>query len=450
VRRAPLPLDEGRTAAAGRTARRADAPQRPQLLRRGPATAGDAGVPVPAPAPHRPAPLQGGPQLLGPRGQHRHRRGRLLGPGPPEPPLAFSVAEAHHCPAALRRLAGGPRRPRWTCRGVGQGRVAPGPARLQHRRTATRRPAGLHRHHPALAEADDQALPAAAARAHGTADSRTQPQRLHPLLPLHRGDPTRPAERPGIAGPAAAGDLHRLGRPQDGGAKGTVLRPARGPRQPQPPTVGGLHHARNVAPLRLAARAARRCPDPPGRIPAAARAEGQLHRRAPHGADRDRGEPGPARPRDTHTGTHLPRRGPTHQRSTHPEDRLLEEDPVRPLGPSPLQEQGQKLPGHPRLPRSGGRDPGSTRPGPETVRRRLPVAVPQGQREPGRQVPNALRHRRHPLRHLAEAHSPHRLQRRPCCRQLASVPAHASVLRQRFVGRIGRGIRGSPRRSWSR
>ncbi|WP_307517574.1 hypothetical protein [Streptomyces umbrinus] len=64
----------------------------------------------------------------------------------------------------------------------------------------------------------------------------------------------------------------------------------------------------NVAPLRLAACAARRRPDPPGRIPAVARAEGQLHRRARDGADRVRGESGPAGPRDTRTGADLPTR----------------------------------------------------------------------------------------------------------------------------------------------
>ncbi|MFE0686085.1 hypothetical protein ACFW17_35525 [Streptomyces sp. NPDC058961] len=55
-----------------------------------------------------------------------------------------------------------------------------------------------------------------------------------------------------------------------------------------------------------------------GRIPTTAWTEGQLHRRAPDGADRVRRELGPARPRDPHTGTDLPRRVPTHQRRHSP------------------------------------------------------------------------------------------------------------------------------------
>src|SRR5450759_1985702 len=105
-------------------------------------------------------------------------------------------------------------------------------------------------------------------------------------------------------------------------------------------------------------------------------------------------------------------------------DCLPEEDPRRAVGPGPLQEQGQELPGYPGLPGGRGRDPRADRSCQAAVRRCLPMAVPQAHGQSGRQVPDALRDRRHPPERLDEPHRPHRRQWCPGHRELASIPSH--------------------------
>src|SRR5450756_2140929 len=86
--------------------------------------------------------------------------------------------------------------------------------------------------------------------------------------------------------------------------------------------------------------------------------------------------------------------------------------------------EGQELPGYPGLPGGRGRDPRADRSCQAAVRRCLPMAVPPGHGQSGRQVPDALRDRRQPPERLDEPHRPHRRQWCPGHRELASIPSH--------------------------